>query len=382
MNRFIVIVIFAFWLVIAASCRGDEVIFPTEGEFIVDFPSEDSSIGGFYLLNEGNMGSNKCTLDRFNYFTGLYQRNIYSEANPGAVMELGDVGNDISIYGSKLYIVVNCSHKVEVLDASTAKRLAQIDIPNCRYICFEGENAYVSSYIGPVGEDPNCPLGAVFRLDTLSLSITGECTVGYQPEEMAVVDGRLYVANSGGYRPPYYDSTVSEIDLTTFCELRKIEVAKNLHHVKKDGMGRLWVSSRGERESSAPGGLYLLAPDSLGEMTLSQTFKNMSVTNFAIHGENLYYFYAQGQGNAHYGTFDIMTCKDKDSKFIDEETASRIKMPYAIDVHPETGDIFLSDARNYVSSGTLYCLSPSGRVKWDVRTGDIPAAITFIPRGR
>lgn len=61
------------------------------------------------------MGSNKCTLDYLDYVNGYYIRNLYSERNPNVVKELGDVGNDIQIYGSKLYVVVNCSHKVEVL---------------------------------------------------------------------------------------------------------------------------------------------------------------------------------------------------------------------------------------------------------------------------
>jgi proline racemase len=59
----------------------------------------------------------------FDYTKGTYYRNIYAEINPNVVKELGDVGNDIKIYGSKLYIVVNVSNKIEVLDAKTAKRI-------------------------------------------------------------------------------------------------------------------------------------------------------------------------------------------------------------------------------------------------------------------
>ena len=63
-----------------------------------------------YLLNEGNMGSNKCTLGIFyDSTTGKYHRNIYAERNPSVVKELGDVGNDLQIYGDKLYAVINCS---------------------------------------------------------------------------------------------------------------------------------------------------------------------------------------------------------------------------------------------------------------------------------
>ncbi|MDE6278210.1 MAG: YncE family protein, partial [Muribaculaceae bacterium] len=291
-------------LALLPACRHDEIVIIPEGETIIDFPAEDSRIAGFYLLNEGNMGSNKCTLDRFSYSTGLYERNIYARENPTVAMELGDVGNDIAIYGSKLYIVVNCSHKLEVLDLPTARRLAMIDIPNCRYLAFSGPNAYVSSYIGPVGEDPDCPLGAVFRVDTLTLSITGRCTVGYQPEEMVVLGRKLFVANSGGYRPPVYDRTVSVIDIPSFFEERKIDVAINLHHLRADSRGRLWVSSRGNREGSVPSGLYMLAPDASGSestMALAASFPDVHVSNMAIHADRLYYFSAPAPGKAEYG---------------------------------------------------------------------------------
>ena len=68
-------------------------------------------------------------------------KNIYAERNPGVVQELGDVGNDIQIYGNKLYAIINCSHFVEVMNVETAKHITQISIPNCRYIVFKDKYA-------------------------------------------------------------------------------------------------------------------------------------------------------------------------------------------------------------------------------------------------
>ncbi len=119
------------------------------------------------------MGSNKATLDYFDYETGIYHKNIYAERNPGVVQELGDVGNDIQIYGNKLYAIINCSHFVEVMNVETAKHITQISIPNCRYIVFKDKYAYVSSYAGPVKIDPNARLGYVARVDTTTLTVKG-----------------------------------------------------------------------------------------------------------------------------------------------------------------------------------------------------------------
>ena len=58
-----------------ASCRGDyPVIPPTETP--INDTLKSTTIAGFYLLNEGNMGSNKATLDYYDYTTCIYTKNI------------------------------------------------------------------------------------------------------------------------------------------------------------------------------------------------------------------------------------------------------------------------------------------------------------------
>lgn len=371
-------------LSVTTGCREDELVVPTEYDIIADQPAEDTRIRGFYLVNEGNMGSNKCTLDYYDYFTGLYARNIYAERNPEVVKELGDVGNDIGIYGSKLYVTVNCSHKVEVMDARTGRRLGQIDIPNCRYVRFHRGRAYVSSYVGPVLIDADAPKGAVYEVDTASLAVTRRVTVGYQPEEMEVVDDYMYVANSGGYRAPNYDNTVSVIQMVDFKQVQQIPVGINLHRLKKDRYNKLWVTSRGDYQSR-PSRLYVLEKQrGYNRMAVTDTI-DVACSDMAIHGDSLYYYATEwnnftASNTISYGIIDVRTKEVVSRNFITDGTEREITIPYGIAVHPETGDIFVTDAKNYVSSGTLYCFDSKGRKKWSVRTGDIPAHITFLPR--
>lgn len=367
-----------------AGCRHDELVVPTEYDIINDVPDPDTSIRGFYLVNEGNMGSNKCTLDYFDYFTGLYARNFYAERNPNVIKELGDVGNDIGIYGAKLYVVVNCSHKVEVLDSRTGTRLGQVDIPNCRYVRFYRGKAYVSSYVGPVLIDPDAPKGAVYEVDTTSLKVTRKVSVGYQPEEMEIVDDYMYVANSGGYRVPNYDNTVSVIQMVDFKQVQQIPVGINLHRLKKDRYNKLWVTSRGDYQSR-PSRMYVLDKRrGYNQMIVTDTLP-FGVSNMAIRGDSLYFYSTEWNNYTQsntitYGIVDVRTKRLVSDNFITDGTEKEITIPYGIAVHPETGDILVTDAKNYVSSGTLYCFDRLGRKKWSVRTGDIPAHITFLKR--
>ena len=367
-----------------SGCRHDELVVPTEYDIINDVPDPDTSIRGFYLVNEGNMGSNKCTLDYFDYFTGLYARNFYAERNPNVIKELGDVGNDIGIYGSKLYVVVNCSHKVEVLDSRTGTRLGQVDIPNCRYVRFYRGKAYVSSYVGPVLIDPDAPKGAVYEVDTTSLKVIRKVSVGYQPEEMEIVDDYMYVANSGGYRVPNYDNTVSVIQMVDFKQVQQIPVGINLHRLKKDRYNKLWVTSRGDYQSR-PSRMYVMDKRrGYNQMIVTDTLP-FGVSNMAIRGDSLYFYSTEWNNYTQsntitYGIVDVRTKRLVSDNFITDGTEKEITIPYGIAVHPETGDILVTDAKNYVSSGTLYCFDRKGRKKWSVRTGDIPAHITFLKR--
>ncbi|MBQ6311036.1 MAG: YncE family protein [Bacteroidales bacterium] len=360
-----------------SSCRKELQIVPP-----TDTPVTDASFGkvtGFYLLNEGNMGSNKATLDFFDYTTGIYAKNIFASANPFVARELGDVGNDLQIYGKKLYAVINCSNLVEVMDSRDAKHIAQISIPNCRYITFDKGYAYVSSYAGPVEMDPNSRKGYVAKIDTASLQIVAECTVGYQPEEMVVENGKLYVANSGGYRVPNYDNTVSVIDLATFQVIKTISVEINLHRMEKDRFGNIYVSSRGDGYDIPPQTFVISsATDELTDM-----LELLPVSDMAMSGDSLYVVCSRwnnftNSNEISYAIYDVIHREIVSRHLITDGTDEEIQIPYGIAVNPETKEFFITDAKDYVTPGTLYCFGKDGVRKWQVTTGDIPAHIAFV----
>ncbi len=359
-----------------AGCRKEIPMIRSEAEYVTS-PTSPERIEGFFLVNEGNMGSNKCTIDHFNARTGGYQRNIYPERNPDVVKELGDVGNDIAIHKDRLYVVVNCSNLVEVMDVHTAEHIGSISIPNCRYIVFEGDRAYVSSYAGPVQIDPEARPGKVVEIDTESLTITREVVVGYQPEEMVITGGRLYVANSGGYRFPNYDRTVSVVDLESLEVVNTIDVAINLHRMEMDRYGRIYVSSRGDYYGTGSD-IYVI--DAATEKVIGNL--GIAASEMCIDDDRLYtisteWSYTSSSNEVSYAVYDTAEQRIVSHNFITDGTEKEISLPYGLAVNPETKEIFVCDATNYVTPGHLYCFTPEGTLKWKVRTGDIPAHIAF-----
>ena len=360
-----------------SACREDEQIFLSDSVQVA-LPMVGTRIKGFYQLNEGNMGMNRASLDYFDYTTGHYTRDIFSERNPEIVKELGDVGNDIKVYGQKVYAVINVSNLIVVFDVRTARRIKEIEVPNCRYLAFWKDKAYISSYAGPVQIAPNSEVGFVAEIDTASLEVTRKVSVGYQPEEMVVHNEKLYVANSGGYRAPNYDRTVSVVDLETFKEKKKIDVAINLYRMAIDERGDIYVSSRGDYKNT-PSNLYVI--DSTTDEV--KQCLDLPVGGMCVDSDKLYYYsvaysMTSGGNKVTYGILDTRTKKQITDRIITDGTDEDIMIPYGIAVNPETKEIFMSDAQNYVVTGFVYCFSPEGKLKWKTEGGNIPGHFAFI----
>lgn len=382
-------VVLAIALVAAAGCRKEDTLrfLPGENGEPSDYEVVDAAVNasaepsGIYLVNQGNQGSNKARLDFLNFHNGFYIRDVFTEYNPEVVKGLGDTGNDVQVYKGKVFVVVNGSHKVEIMDAYTLKRLAQVDVPNCRFIAFDGNYAYVTSYVAKDEEALKTQKGALYRIDLDTYKVTGQVTVGYQPEQLVIKDGKAYVANSGGLAKDY-DNTVSVVDLKSMKVEYDIEVAVNLELMLVDAEGTIWVSSRGNYIDVSSTLDYLVKKGDKYELGGSV---NVPVSSMALAGDKIYVIgstYTNTNGTwALTTTYNIVNAKTRElesGSFITDGTESDITTAFTVTVNPGNGDIYVTDAKDYVSSGTLHCYTGSGKHKWSVHTGDIPGRIAFL----
>ncbi len=364
------LVVFAAALLVGSAACGR--MDPPEGEL------EIPEIQGFFLLNEGLLGSNKCTLDYYDYQSGIYHKNVYGDRNPGLVQELGDAGNDLQIYGGRLYAVISGSGNVEVINASTVQHVGSVSVPGCRYIVFQDGFAYVSAYRTKAVEEEQPVKGYIAKIDLETLEIAGTCEVGYDPEEMVISGGKLYVANSGCQNEPDFDNTVSVIDLATFQVVKTIEVELNLHRMELDPYGFIWVSSRGDYYDIQPR-VYLI------DTKIDQVIDVMEMlpcSEMTQCGDSLYvlnntwnYFYQSS--DVSYALVDVKTRQIKTRRIITDGTDAQFQNPCGLAVNPQTREIFVTDSRDNITPGKVFCFTPEGRLKWSCSTGDIPSRIVF-----
>jgi YVTN family beta-propeller protein len=205
-----------------------------------------------------------------------------------------------------------------------------------------------------------------------------QCTVGFQPDGLDMANGKIYVANSGGYLYPDFEKTVSVIDVYTFQEIKRIEVAVNPNRICTDKNGNIWVNTLGDY-AAVPSKLYCI--DSKTDQVTDSI--NIAVSNFCLDDDKLYTI-AMAWSNVTmsneitYGIVDVVSKQIIAQKIITDGTDKEIATPYGIAVHPFTKDIYITDAKNYVLPGALYCFDKYGKKKWDLRTGDIPGHFAFL----
>ncbi len=347
---------------------------------VVSQPSDSLDIKGLFVLNEGQMDKNKCSLDYFDYTSGKFYNNLFAAINPDVTLGLGDTGNDLKVYEGRLYAVINGSGLIEVMDARTLRHVGSVALAGCRCIAFNGNKAYVTSYSGEMDENTKLQKGTLAEMDLDLLKITRTCGVGYQPEGVVVRNGKIYVANSCAYEPDYtvhYEKTVSVIDAETMTLEKNIDVAINMNTMQLDKHGNIYVISRGNY-ADVKSDVYVLNTNS----DVVDGALNVRAASTCLAGDSLYivgneYSYATGGYESSFAIYDIKKKSIVSEKFITDGTDSRLVSPYGIAVNPENGDIFITDAGDYVNPGTLFCYNREGKLLWTSATGDIPGHLAF-----
>lgn len=148
---------------------------------------------GVYVVCGGNMSNNiDGSLTYYDYKTKTASQKVFAAKNGRG---LGLTANDALVYGSKMYIVVDGEHSVEVVNAKTLQSIKRIDMTELmgvekgvhpRHItCYDGM-IYVSTYGAsksegwPATTEGN---GYVAAIDTLTFSLKDTYEVGSFPKD-------------------------------------------------------------------------------------------------------------------------------------------------------------------------------------------------------
>lgn len=331
-----------------------------------------------FVLNEGKMGTNNASLDFFRFSDGMYVRNAFHQMNPDQVLGLGDIGNDIAVYNNLLWLSINNSGLLEIVNPEDETHVATIRIPSPRKITFYEKYAYVTSYSGAYYGGPD-RLGSVYKISTETFEVTDSLQVGYQPEGIVANGGMLYVANSGGLKSDYsYDNRVSVIDISTFKLVKEFRTVKNIQNIIVSG-NTLWLNTYGDYVTTQSG-VWQVDLKS-GNLTQGgELSKVRSRCGFISAGNMIYTI--ENVYSADYSVSEnkLYTINMDNGRVSSRTLDKRIKIAYGLYVNPSNGDIYIGDAIDYVNPGKVYCLDSDLNIKWSAVAGVDPAHFALWER--
>lgn len=147
---------------------------------------------GAYVVNSGNMYNKiESSLTAIDYASSTATQKVFKAANGRS---LGNTANDGIVYGNKIYLAVDQSNTIEVIDKKTKQSIKQIKTTDLlgkaegaepRHIIADGGKVYFTTYGGYVA-----------AVDTTSFVLQKKWQVGSYPEGLVIGNGNLYVANS------------------------------------------------------------------------------------------------------------------------------------------------------------------------------------------
>ncbi len=335
-----------------SACNDDDGV-TTEPPFI-------QSASGVYILNQGSYGSIDGTLSYLNLTTSnMAGPDLFATANGGQSM--GDTPQNLVVYGSHIYLAVYGSNVVWVLNRNTRAIQQMISTDQPRDLVAEGGKVYVSNYNGFVS-----------RIDTTQLAVDATCRIGVYPEQMAVRDGYLYVANSYGLTADPSGSKVSKVKLDGFQLDSQIEVGLNPTKLTADGRGNLFVVVTGDY--TGPSLVKKIDDEdrvtNLTQGTLVTTYGNM------LYAVNTKYNTDYTVASNAVVSLNTETGDTISTNVIDIPTTYT---PQSITVDPATGQFYVVGypSANFLGAGVLLRYSYDGSLMSTQATGINPVAIVF-----
>lgn len=305
---------------------------------------------GIFVVNEGTFGMGNSSL----FYINLENESLNTDDDlfkPNNNRPLGDVFQSMALVNKNAWLVVNNSGKIEVINPETSKSIATIK--NLKSPRFALEVKPGKVYASDIYAN------TISIVDANSFTKTGEIKCKGWTEEMILYQNKVWVTN---HNSDYLYIINPDTDLLT----DSIALAYGGSSILSDKNGKIWVLCSGDFLKKRTGGLFCINPatlkiekqwlftkDDFNPVKLKQNPANDSL-----------YFIFQGI----YG-FSKSVSTLPSIPLIPQSSGSSF---YGLTIQSTTGNLFVSDAMDYVSRGKIMVYSPKGVFIKSYKAGVVP----------
>jgi len=309
--------------------------------------------GGVFILNEGNFLGGNGSLSFYSYDSLKIYNDLFLSVNS---RPLGDVPFSMAMREDRVYIVVNNSGKIEIINSVTFESTATINnLISPRNIAFiNNSKAYVSSLYSD----------SVAVIDLFSNSISGYINLRRTSEAIVIAGNRAYISNWAGGNEIM---VVNTLDNTV---VDSIEVGIEPESMVLDRNTRLWVLCTGGWSGTEAAKLIQI---DISTNSILNTFTfpiDQSITSsLTIDSFRQTLYYLDGGVRQ----MDIALDRLPNIPIIAETGATFYKLA----VNPSNGDIFVTDAVDYSQKGYVIIYKNDGTLISKERADIIPGSMSF-----
>ncbi|MBI2794335.1 MAG: hypothetical protein HYX66_06785 [Ignavibacteria bacterium] len=321
--------------------------------------------GGIFVLCEGLWRQDNAVLSYINADNSVV-RDVVGTYNPNT--KLGDIATDIISMSDTLVIAVNTSRSLCLVRKTDGKWLGRISTPGIKQPFHLALASNGKLYCTNINDD------SITEFDAATMEITvPSVKVGPAPEGIAVLDNKIYVANSG-----YGDLRKNEEGAGTIQILRQQDLSTlsvigdlpNVGVIRSDRVRKfVWATFR--HFASAPdslGGVALIDGKTDIVMNIWRIKSPLDVTIDSLSG-NVYVLHADGVDVLDARTFEM-------TRIISHQSGAGSDVWYSIGFDHERRLILVGNARSYVTDGEVIVFDPSGAITSRHPVGPNPIAFT------
>lgn len=321
---------------------------------------------GTLILNQGGFGNGNASISYLSNDFTVQKNNIFATANPS--ITLGDTAQDIGFYQNYAFIVVNNSNKIEIVNRYTMGYVATISggLNNPRYIAFYNGKGYVTNW--GFGSNPSDDFVAV--IDLANYTVTNTISVLEGPEKIISSNGKLYVAQAGGFN---FGNKISIINPDTNIVQGTIDVGDVPNSII-DYNNTLYVLCSGKPNYApveTPGKLVTINLSSNTVLSTLDFPANTHPANLDILINSMYYTV----NSSVYKTTLGATMLPTTSLF--SVAPQGVNSIYSFALNFKNNTIYVGDAGDFNSNGKIYVYNSSGNLIHSSIVGIIPAGFYF-----
>jgi DNA-binding beta-propeller fold protein YncE len=322
------------------SCKDDEPIIP---------PNPTSTSHKVVVLNEGGFQRGNASLGLYDFLENTYESEVFKASNQ---IPLGDVLNGGRYVNGDLWLVVNSSGVIRVLDSSTLELKHTITGFNSpRYVHpISANKAYVTDLYAD----------QVYVLDTRNMRVVRDIKFNGWSEHIELCGGDAWISNRD--QPFLY-----QLDILNDEIIDSIRIGNNPNSMAKISDSKVAVLCEGILGSNEKTRLYVI---DLNQKVISDSlvFDELKPTNLRVDAStgNLY---VTDEG-VHY--IDPINY-DYQEKVIELPKT----VNYAFDIDGSTGRFYISDAKDYLKQSAVYIFDRNFRKVAEFDAGVITKQFIF-----